>query len=86
MALEVVRRIGLLCDVGGLLNGKPAAEWLAMRRELSAHLVAELEAWMPEQRPRLSRHDDVAKAMLERWPVFAWNILWRSGVIASHAG
>jgi len=30
---------------------------------ISAPLVAELHSWMGEQRPRLSRHDDVAKAM-----------------------
>jgi transposase len=44
-----------------------------VRGELSAPLVAELQAWMHEHRPRLSRHDDVAKAMdymLKRWPVF----------------
>jgi len=63
----------LLFDIERAINGKPAAERLAMRRELSAPLVTELEAWMRGQRPRLSRHDDVAKAMdymLKRWPVF----------------
>jgi hypothetical protein len=30
---------------------------------LSAPLVAELEAWMREERARLSRHNDVAQAM-----------------------
>jgi len=73
LALEAVRRIDLLFDVERVLNGKPAAERLAVRRDLSAPLVAELDAWMREHRPRLSRHDDVAKAMdymLKRWPVF----------------
>ena len=44
-----------------------------MRQELSAPLVAELEAWMREERPKLSRGSDVAKAMdymLKRWPAF----------------
>ena len=38
---------------------------------LSAPLVADLENWMREQRAKLSRHNDVAKAMdymLKRWP------------------
>jgi len=73
LALEAVRRMDPLFDIERAINGKPAAERLAMRRELSAPLVAELEAWMREQRLRLSRHDDVAKAMdymLKRWPVF----------------
>jgi transposase len=41
---------------------------------LSAPLVAELEAWMREERARLSRHNDVAQAMnymLKRWAAFA---------------
>ena len=33
-----------------------------MRRERSAPLVAELEAWMKSERARLSRHADPAKA------------------------
>jgi transposase len=73
LALEAVRRMDLLFDIERAFNGKPAAERLELRRELSAPLVAELHAWMGEQRPRLSRHDDVAKAMdymLKRWPVF----------------
>ena len=73
LALEAVQRMDLLFDVERAINGKPAVERLAMRCEFSAPLVAELEAWMREQRSRLSRHDDVAKAMdymLKRWPVF----------------
>ena len=46
LALEAVRRIDLLFDVERVLNGKPAAERLAVRRDLSAPLVAELDAWM----------------------------------------
>ena len=44
-----------------------------MRQELSAPLVAELEAWMRQERARLSRHNDVAQAMdymLKRWAAF----------------
>jgi transposase len=44
-----------------------------MRRTLSAPLVADLEAWMREQRVRLSRTNDLARAMdymLKRWTAF----------------
>ena len=45
-----------------------------MRRELSAPLVADLEAWMRAERAKLSRHASMAKAidyMLKRWDGFA---------------
>jgi len=44
-----------------------------VRQELSAPLVADLEGWMREQRAKLSRGNDVAKAMdymLKRWSSF----------------
>jgi transposase len=45
----------------------------AVRQERSAPLVADLEAWLREQRTKLSRGNDVAKAidyLLKRWPAF----------------
>lgn len=45
----------------------------AVRQELSAPLVADLEIWMREQRAKLSRRNDIAKAMdnmLRRWSAF----------------
>lgn len=74
IALEAVRRIDVLFDIERAINGRPAAERLAVRQELSAPRVAELEIWMREQRAKLSRHDPVAKAldyMLTRWAAFA---------------
>jgi hypothetical protein len=44
-----------------------------VRQELSAPLAAELEAWMRQERARLSRHNDIAQAMdymLKRWAAF----------------
>jgi len=44
-----------------------------VRQELSAPLVADLEAWTRDQRAKLSRGNDVAKAMdymLKRWTAF----------------
>ncbi len=51
-----------------------AAERLRVRREISAPLVSDLEAWLREERARLSRSAAVAKPidyMLKRWDRFA---------------
>ena len=50
-----------------------AAERLAHRQRDAQPLVDDLEAWMRRERARLSRHNDVAKAMdymLKRWDAF----------------
>jgi len=73
LALEAVRRIDALFDIERTINGHSAERRKAVRQELSAPLVADLEAWMREQRAKLSRGNDVAKAfdyMLKRWTVF----------------
>jgi transposase len=73
LALEAVRRIDALFEIERSINGHSAEKRKAVRRELSAPLVADLEAWMREQRARLSRGNDVAKAMdymLKRWSAF----------------
>jgi transposase len=74
LALEAVRRIDALFDIERTINGKSPEERLAVRREQSAHLVADLHAWMREHRAGLSGKNDVAKAMdymLKRWAAFA---------------
>ena len=74
LAVEAVKRIDALFDIERAINGKPSAERLTVRQAQSAPLVAELEAWMREQRAKLSRHDPVAKAldyMLTRWASFS---------------
>ena len=73
VALEAVRRIDALFDIERPINGLPADRRLAVRREQAAPLVAALEAWMREERRKLSRHSDVAGAMdymLKRWAAF----------------
>ena len=73
IALEAVQRIDALFDIERAINGKAAAERLAVRRELSAPLMAELHAWLTAQLARLSRNHDLAKAinyMLRRWDAF----------------
>ena len=74
LALEAVRRIDALFDIERAINGKPPEERLAVRREHSAPLVADLHAWMREHRAGLSGKNDIAKAMdymLKRWAAFA---------------
>jgi hypothetical protein len=73
LALEAVSRIDALFDIEREINGLSADERLAVRRERSAPLLADLEAWMRAERARLSRHAPVAKAMdymLKRWQGF----------------
>jgi transposase len=73
IALEAVRRLDALFDIERGINGKPAADRLAMRQEHSAPLMAELHAWLTAQLARLSRSHDLAKAMnymLRRWEAF----------------
>src|SRR5215204_2867239 len=73
LALEAVRRIDVLFEIERSINGQSAEQRRAVRQELSAPLVADLESWMREQRAKLSRGNDVAKAMeymLKRWTAF----------------
>src|ERR1700730_12430296 len=73
LALEAVRRIDALFEIERAINGQSADRRKAVRQELSAPLVADLETWMREQRAKLSRGNDVAKAMdymLKRWTAF----------------
>ena len=73
IALEAVRRIDALFEIERGINGRSAEQRRAMRQTASAPLVVELEAWMREQRAKLSRTHDLARAMdymLKRWPAF----------------
>src|SRR5437899_5958483 len=63
LALEAVRRIDALFEIERSINGQSAEQRRAVRQELSAPLVADLEGWMREQRAKLSRGNEVAKAM-----------------------
>jgi len=73
LALEAVRRIDALFEIERSINGQSAEQRRVVRQELSAPLVADLESWMREQRAKLSRGNEVAKAMeymLKRWTAF----------------
>ena len=74
VALEAVRRIDMLFDIERGINGLVADERLRVRKEQSVPLVTALEAWLREERARLSRSASVAEPidyMLKRWDRFA---------------
>ena len=69
-----MRRIDAIFDVERTINGLPPEQRLAVRQQHVASLVTDLDAWMRANRGKLSRHNDVAKAMdymLRRWDTFA---------------
>jgi transposase len=74
IALEAVKRIDALFDIERGINGQIAEERLRVRKEQSAPPLTALEAWLREQRARLSNSSSVAKPidyMLRRWDRFA---------------
>ena len=74
LCLDAVRRIDAVFAIERDINGCQAAQRRDMRQEFTAPLVADLHAWMLGERSKLSRTNDVAKAMdymLRRWAVFA---------------
>jgi transposase len=74
LCLDAVRRIDAVFAIERDINGCQAAQRRDMRQEFTAPLVADLHAWMLAERSKLSRTNDVAKAMdymLRRWAVFA---------------
>jgi transposase len=73
LAVEAVRRIDAIFAVERDINGQSAEQRLAVRRERVAPLVASLAQWMRNERVKLSRHNDIAKAMdymLKQWAAF----------------
>jgi transposase len=74
IALEAVRRIDVLFDIERGINGLSVEERLRVRHEQSAPHLTALEAWLREERARLSRAASVAEPidyMLKRWHRFA---------------
>jgi len=61
--LEAVQRIDALFAIEREINGLSADERKAARQNQSVPLLASLEAWMRNERAKLSRHNHVAK----RW-------------------
>jgi transposase len=70
IAAEAVRRIDGLFAIEREINGKPAEERLAVRKERARSLVSELEAWLRVQLARVSRKSEIGKALayaLNHW-------------------
>jgi transposase len=73
IAFEAVRKFDAIFMLERSLNGLPPEARAAARRRDIAPLVNELIEWMRRERAKLSRHNDVAKAMnymLSRVDVF----------------
>ena len=70
IAIEAVRRIDELFAIEREINGLTSQERQRVRNEHSRPLMVALEAWLREQRAKLSRQNKVAKAIaysLTRW-------------------
>ena len=73
ICLEAVQRIDALFDIERDINGHGAEARRTTRQALSAPLVADLHRWLGEQRTRLARGNEVARAidyLLKRWTAF----------------
>lgn len=73
IAIEAVKRIDAIFDVERAINGRPAEERFAARREFAAPIVDELGRWLRDQRAGLARHNPLAGAidyMLKDWASF----------------
>jgi transposase len=73
ICLDAVQRIDALFDMERGINGSSAEERRTTRQALSAPLVADLHQWLGEQRTRLARGNEVARAidyLLKRWTAF----------------
>jgi transposase len=74
LAVEAVQRIDAIFAIERTINGLPPEQRRATRQAQIAPFVEDLETWMRTARARLSRHNDVAKAMdymLKRWQSFS---------------
>ncbi|MGH7015400.1 MAG: IS66 family transposase, partial [Stellaceae bacterium] len=74
VALEAVKRIDVLFDIERDINGLSAEGRLRVRQEQSAPLLAALQAWLRDERSRMSRSASVATPIdyvLTRWDRFA---------------
>jgi len=73
IAIEAVERIDALFAIEREINGKTPQERKRVRNERSRPLVTALEAWLREQRRKLSARNEIAKAIqysLNRWTAF----------------
>jgi transposase len=74
VALEALQRIDALFAIERDINGLTAEQRLRIRQQQSAPVVADLEAWLRDERSRLSRSASVVRPidyMLKRFDRFA---------------
>jgi transposase len=70
IAVEAVARVDALFAIEREINGLAPEQRLAVRNERSRPLVVEMETWLRQQRAKLSRRSETAKAIdysLKRW-------------------
>ena len=70
IAIEAVERINVLFAIEREINGVPRERRCAVRAERSAPLLIQLEAWLRQQRAKLSSKSETARAIdysLKRW-------------------
>jgi transposase len=70
IAIAAVKRIDELFTIEREINGLTPQRRFTIRHERSRPLVAELEAWLREQRARVSNNSETGKAInysLKRW-------------------
>jgi transposase len=73
VAAEAIKRIDVLFAIEREINRLAPQERSRVRRERGRPLVVELEAWLREQRARLSSGNETTKAInycLSRWDAF----------------
>src|SRR5207237_3204917 len=73
IAAEAVERIDALFAIEREINGLTAQERARVRDARGRALVTELQTWLREQRTKVSKHSETAKAIdysLKRWPAF----------------
>ncbi|MBB6305587.1 hypothetical protein GGE67_006257 [Rhizobium leucaenae] len=86
IAIEMVRRIDALFEIERQINGQTADERKATRQQHSKPLISDMDVWMREQRAKLSRDNDLAKAfdyMLNRGASFNRDAVRRSAASGS---
>ncbi len=73
IALEAVRRLDALFEIGRAINGRSADERRAVRQERSKSLLDDMHGWLLRERETLSRSSEVLKpmnCMIRRWDDF----------------
>lgn len=74
IAMEAVARIDTLFAIEREINGLPSHERVRERNERSRPLVIALQAWLREQRAKVSKQSETSKAIdysLKRWPALS---------------